>query len=180
MGHSVSLYAHVTGTTIDQIGALPSLWHDGVRWWDLRGASDTTAALAGWRPVVTTPRPADTATDTTTYSVALVAGVPTETWTPRPWTPTELADRLAATNRQALTGTTSLQGRLDRLAAYKTDTDLAAVLAQTNNQALATASLNRALKALVRENQRQSATIALLVRLIDPALLANITDTTDT
>lgn len=106
--------------------------------------------------------------------------------TTRPYTAAEnaAADATAAAvltdaNRQALTGTTSLQGRLDRLALYKTDTDLAAVLAQTNNQALATASLNRALKTMIRREERLTATVALLVRLIDPALLANITDTTD-
>ena len=123
----------------------------------------------------------DDATRTvTTYSAT---GTVTAT---RPYTAAEntaadaaVAAALTDANRRALTGTSSLQGRLDRLALYKTDVDLAAVLAQTNNQALATATLNRALKALVRENQRQSATIALLVRLIDPALLANITDTTD-
>jgi hypothetical protein len=52
----------------------------------------------GWLPVVTTPRPPDTATDTHDYSVALVGGVPTEVWTPRPWTPVELEGREAAAN----------------------------------------------------------------------------------
>ena len=80
----------------------------------------------------------------------------------------------------SLTNVTTLQGRLTRLAAYKTDADLLAVLAQTNNQALPTATLNRALKTLVRENQRQSAALAMLMRLIDSALLADISDTTDT
>ena len=91
----------------------------------------------------------------------------------------QAAADLTAANRQALTGTTSLQGRLDRLALYKTDVDLTAVLAQTNNQALATATLNRALKTMIRREERLTATVALLVRLIDPALLASITDTTD-
>ena len=57
--------------------------------------------------------------------------------------------------------------------------DLAAVLAQTNNQALSTATLNRALKTMIRREERLSATLALLVRLIDPALLADVGDTTD-
>jgi len=89
------------------------------------------------------------------------------------------AAALARANAATLTGTTSLQGRLDRLALYKTDVDLTAVLAQTNNQALATATLNRALKTMIRREERLTATVALLVRLIDPALLANITDTAD-
>lgn len=40
-------------------------------------------------------RPADTDTTTTDYSVQLVAGVPTVVWTPRPWTPEELAAQAA-------------------------------------------------------------------------------------
>ena len=107
--------------------------------------------------------------------------------TTRPYTAAEntAADQAAAqavlaANRGTLTATADLQARLTRLAAYKSDADLTAVLAQANNTALQTQVLNRALKALVRENQRQSATVALLVRLLDPALLATITDTTDT
>ena len=79
----------------------------------------------------------------------------------------------------SLMDVTSLQGRLTRLAAYKTDPDLTAVLNQTNNQSLQTATLNRALKAIVRENQRQSAALAALLRMLDSSLLANIADTTD-
>jgi len=79
----------------------------------------------------------------------------------------------------ALTDVTALTGRLTRLAAYKTDTDLTTVLAQTNNQALPTATLNRALKTMIRRDERQTAAIALLVRLLNNALLADVTDTTD-
>lgn len=62
-------------------------------WWDWR-TDTTTAAGRGWLPVTDTPRPADTATTTTTdYGVTLVGGVPTVTWTPRPWTPAELDAR---------------------------------------------------------------------------------------
>ena len=64
------------------------------RWWDLRQHDLDVAAWEaeiigphGWQPIVTTPRPPDTATTTHDYSVELVAGVPTETWTARPWTP---------------------------------------------------------------------------------------------
>ena len=125
-----------------------------VEQWD-----DTTRTYSDFRTTPTTTRPYTTAENAAADAQA--------------------AADLMAVNRQSLTGTTSLQGRLDRLALYKTDVDLTAVLAQTNNQALATATLNRALKTMIRREERLTATVALLVRLIDPALLANITDTTD-
>ena len=87
------MYAHITDGAIDPatIGALPRLWWDGSRWWDWR--TDTTTATArGWLPVVEVPRPPDTATTTSNPApVALVAGVPTQQWTVRPWTAGELA-----------------------------------------------------------------------------------------
>ena len=64
------------------------------RWWDLRQHDMDVAEWEseiigphGWQPVVTTPRPPDTATPPTTTRVELVAGVPTETWTERPENP---------------------------------------------------------------------------------------------
>ena len=90
----MTIYAHATGTTITQIGALPSLWFDGTRWHDWRGDTPATdPAASGWLPVTDTARPADTATTTTDYSVALDNGLPVVTWTPRPWTAAELASR---------------------------------------------------------------------------------------
>jgi hypothetical protein len=75
------------------------------RWWDLRQHGYDLATWEseivgphGWLPIVTTPRPLDTATDTFDYSVELVDGVPTETWTQRPMTQAELDAREAATN----------------------------------------------------------------------------------
>ena len=57
-------YAHITGDAIDQIGALPRLWHDGSRWWDLRDRDPGLLASLGWLPVVESPRPDDSDTDT--------------------------------------------------------------------------------------------------------------------
>lgn len=104
----------------------------------------------------------------------------------RPYTVAEnaTADAMAAALsaqafRDTLTDTATLQGRLTRLAAYDTDADLAAVLNQNNNTAMQTAALNRALKTMVRREKRLSATLALVVRLIDPVLLVDISDTAD-
>ncbi len=87
----MTLYALVKAGAIVQTGNLPAVWYDGARWWDLRGATDTKAAQAGWLPVVDTPRPADTATTTTDYSVTLVTGKPTVTWTSRARTTDEIS-----------------------------------------------------------------------------------------
>ena len=88
------IYALTTDNTITQVGALPELWYDGTRWHDWR--TDTPAtnpADYGWLPVTDTPRPDDTTTTTHDRAVELVAGVPTVTWTPRPWTATEQSYR---------------------------------------------------------------------------------------
>lgn len=88
------IYALTQSDAIVQVGALPKLWHDGTRWHDWRtDAPATNPADYGWLPVAETPRPDDTATMTHDRAVELVAGVPTVTWTPRPWTATEQADR---------------------------------------------------------------------------------------
>ena len=91
----MTLYAHTTDGTIDQIGALPALWLGPTRWHDWRGDPETWSTQPadwGWLPVVETPRPADTETTTSDPApVAHVAGVPTRQWTVRPWTEAELA-----------------------------------------------------------------------------------------
>ena len=103
------LYAHVTGETIDQVGALPALWLGPTRWHDWRGDPAgwaTQPADWGWLPVVETPRPADTETTTSDPApVALVAGVPTRQWTVRPWTEAELAAKAEQAANEALRAT---------------------------------------------------------------------------
>ncbi len=102
-------YALVLSDTIHATGPLPraarrlsdGVWvspPDGI--W-----APELAAVCGWLPVTETTRPADTDATTHDYSVTLVAGVPTETWTPRPWTPDELAARAEGTREQTLTDT---------------------------------------------------------------------------
>lgn len=56
----------------------------------------------GWFPVVDTPRPADTPTETTDRSIELVAGQPTVVWTPRLWTADELTARQQDANRTTI------------------------------------------------------------------------------
>lgn len=112
----MSLYAHVRNATITQIGALPRIWNDGTRDWDFRPVDLPGGLLAslGWFPIALTPRPADTATDTYVEDVALVGGLPVQTWTPRPWT----ADELAARAEQATAEAKAVEDRaiLDAIA----------------------------------------------------------------
>lgn len=118
----------------------------------------------------------DTARTVTTYDAS---GAFNST---RPYTADEnaAADAAAVEARRAtLTDTQKLAARLGRLSKYKTDAEIVAALARTNSTAPTTAELNRLLKVMLRREERLSAAIALLVRLIDPALLADVSDTTD-
>lgn len=86
--------------TVNQIGALPTLWLGPTRWHDWRGDPAgwaTQPADWGWLPVVEVPRPDDTETHTSDPApVALVDGAPTRQWTVRPWTAEELAAQAEA------------------------------------------------------------------------------------
>lgn len=94
------MYAHVSGTAITQWGALPPLWWDGARYWDLRDPANI--APAGWVEVTPTDRPADTATTTTVETIELVGGIPTQAWMPRDLTAEEIEAANAATVSLAL------------------------------------------------------------------------------
>ena len=96
-------YALVQDDVIVSYGALPDVWNDGERDWDLRPMSDVELAELGWLPVTTVERPPDTETTTHDYTVELVAGTPTETWTERPKTPDETASAEASANVQQMT-----------------------------------------------------------------------------
>ena len=88
------MYALIQDNQITHVGPRPSIWWDGDRWHDLRDDDGTQATTLGWLPVVETPRPDDTTTTTThDRAVELVDGVPTVTWTARPWTATEQDNR---------------------------------------------------------------------------------------
>jgi hypothetical protein len=92
------MYAHVTDGVIDAVGEPPNTVFDGTRWWDLRTRDPEVLAGVGWFLLTEVARPADTATTTWDYSLALVEGVPTEVWTERPMTQAELDAVQIATN----------------------------------------------------------------------------------
>lgn len=92
------MFALVRDDTIAQVGALPRLYHDGTRWWDLRPGQHAPED-AGWYEVQETPRPADTNTHTYESSIELIDGTPTRVWAEREWTEPELLGRAEALAR---------------------------------------------------------------------------------
>ena len=97
------MYAHVTNGTIDTVGRLPNAVRnaDG-NWVMLSYATPDELAALGWHAVTDTPRPDDTDTTTHDRSIELVAGTPTVTWTPRPYTADEQTGRTADANRTTI------------------------------------------------------------------------------
>jgi len=95
------MYARIENGIIVEVNTpthLPIFYDD--RWWDCRDPAERQDYIvaANWVPVVETPRPADTATDTSVLTHELVEGLPTQVWVVRPWTAEELtAQQEAAT-----------------------------------------------------------------------------------
>lgn len=104
----------------------------------------------GWLPVVTTERPPDTATNTHTYSVELIDGVPTEVWTPRPWTPEELAGQESQVN------TTQMVAESDE----SVDKLIAVIEALNAITDMTNATINQNPAAVIKDLARECKTIA--------------------
>lgn len=116
----MTLYALTTTTGIDAVGPLPRAARRlDTGQWVTPPPDGWTAALAaacGWLPVVESPRPADTATDTHEPTYTVDGATVTQSWTPRPWTADELAaqaeqaayEAQQATDRAILDATASL------------------------------------------------------------------------
>ena len=100
----MALYAHTQDDTIDQVGALPTLWLGPTRWHDWRGDPATWATQPsdwGWLPVVETPRPDPIDGGIHESAIELVDGLPVRVWTWRAWTAEELAAQEEAEQQQA-------------------------------------------------------------------------------
>jgi hypothetical protein len=129
----------------------------GGREWDLRRHDIDEATWEadiigphGWAPVVTTPRPPDTDTTTHDYTVDVVDGDPVEVWTPRPWTPDELASREGQAN------TTQLVAESDEAV----DKLVAVVEALNAITAFTNAEVNANPAAVIKDLARECKTIA--------------------
>ena len=135
----------INGTIESEHGRLPS----GARRLDTgawitpldRQWSQAEHEACGFIAVVDTARPNDTAQDTYVRSVTLPGGVPTVTWTARPWTQAELAARAAEVNRTTLGA--RVQPHIDALKLIKNSTGTLTGLQLSNAvRALAAAQLD--------------------------------------
>ena len=179
MGHPVS-YARVLDNTATASTPPDLLDPDDPtsegRWWDLRQHELDLATWEGevigphgWQPIVTTPRPADTPTTTHDYGLELVAGVPTEVWTARPWTPEELAANEASAN------TTQLVAESDE----SVDKLVLVVEALNALTALTNAEINANPAAIIKDLARECKTIARQANR-EARLTSGRTESTDT
>lgn len=142
-------YALVRNGTIEYVGALPSVWNDGTREWDMLDPQTDLDAL-GWFPVVITPAPTDTPTSTWRSTIVLVGGVPTQTWYEYIWTAQELAEKQARTNELALRA--NPQAQIDAM--------LAAIAAIQAMASMTNAEINANPAAAMKAMGREFLTIA--------------------
>lgn len=142
-----------------------------------------------WLPIVDTPKPPDTDTDTYVYTLQLVAGVPTVVWVQQPLSVEEQTARRRAANdtvlreriRQALDGdaaaiTASTTGLIATFTALPDD-----LTGSTVAQALTAIGQNRqAIDWLIGRNLAHERQLAALIRLVVAADLLDTTDDTET
>lgn len=90
------MHALIENNVITALRVAPAggAWEDD-QWLDFTDPTVLSEweARHGWTPVVETPRPEDTETVKHDEAVVLADGVPTQTWTARPWNAAEIADR---------------------------------------------------------------------------------------
>jgi hypothetical protein len=98
------MHALIENNVITALRVAPSggAWEDD-QWLDFTDPTILSewAKRHGWTPVTLTPRPEDTDTTKHDEKVELVDGVPTQTWTARPWNTAEVAERDARLARAA-------------------------------------------------------------------------------
>lgn len=124
------IFAHVTNGTVDQTGNPPDTAFADGRWWDLRTLDPVALAATGWIEATTTPRPADTATETSDMSWQVVSGKAVQTWTTRLKTQVELDGEAVRTARAA--SRAAVKAIITDLQAEKARAD--AVIAKTTAQ----------------------------------------------
>lgn len=146
----MSTYALVQNDTIVQIGTPPPVFNDGQRDWDTRQMDDAQLAELGWLVIIYADRPPNTATTTWDSTIVLVAGVPTQQWTERPWTPEELARQESQANTAQMV--TEQDESVDKLVAVVEALNL--ITAMTN------ADINANPAAIIKDLARECKTIA--------------------
>jgi hypothetical protein len=158
------MFAHVVDGVIEHTSAAPmyKVWNEQTRVFDTSNDREDLAALAeaGWYPVTDAPKPDDTDTGTTEYTVQLVDGTPTVVWKPRDWTAEELVARQSDSNERALRDSMStLVGRaLDRQAAMQAIID-------TQNSTI-NANPAQYIKLIARAEKRSASDVLRMARLV--------------
>jgi hypothetical protein len=150
------------------------LWSDYITDAELNGC--------GWFLVVEPTRPTITAAETfEPDTIALVAGTPTRRYHARPKTVAELAADTAQANSTTVSNPTNIATEIANLKTFLSDIDVQAVLDNPNATPLPTATLNRALKSIVRQLRRDANFDVRLARYVfgqlHPELLQDISDT---
>lgn len=144
--------------------------------------TDAELAECGWFLVVEPPRPAITPQQMfDPDTVEVVAGTPTRVYHVRAKTAVELQADTAAANTLVVSDLDALNTSIANLKTFLADVDVQAVLDNTNTTALPTATLNRALKAIVRQLRRDANFDIRLARYVfgqlHPELLQDVSDT---
>jgi hypothetical protein len=179
------MFALVVNGQIVSTGGLPTSARrlDTQAWvMGLATAGTALQQACGYYTVVEPERPPITTAETfDPDTVELVADVPTLTYHVRAKTAAELATDVANVNRATVSDLTTIQADIAGLKTFLSDVDVQAVLDNANATALPTATLNRALKAIVRQLRRDANFDIRLARYTlgqqHPELLADISDT---
>ena len=99
------MYARIDGGEIVEVNTptYHPIVFDG-RTWDCRDPQvrEEYIVAANWVPIVDTPQPPDTETETSDLTHELIEGVPTQVWIARPWTAEELTAREEAANEEQI------------------------------------------------------------------------------
>jgi hypothetical protein len=186
------VFARVNGSSVVETASRPrSLTRlaDGAKVLLSDYITEAELNACGWYTVLEPARPVITAQqtfdpDTFEFADDLV----TRTYHVRDKTAQELATdaRTAtlATNTAAVTDQTTIEADIAGLKLFLADPDVQAVLDNANNTALPTATLNRALKTIVRQLRRDANFDIRLARYVigqvHPDLLLDVSDTRPT
>jgi hypothetical protein len=139
----------------------------------------------GWHTVNEPPRPTITAQETfDADTFAFANDVVTRVYNVRAKNADELKADTITANRTTVTDKATIEADIAALKLFLGDPDVQAVLDNANNTALPTATLNRALKAIVRQLRRDANFDIRLARYtigeVHPDLLLDVSDTRPT
>ena len=169
MGNAVTYCLVQNDAIVEGPGALPDVWNDGERDWDLRPMNNSELAELGWYEVQTTERPPNTDTTTFDSSIELVDSLPTEVWTERPWTAEELSSQEAQKNTSELTSESN--EAVDKLVEVVNHLNL--ITDMTN------ATINQNPAAIIKDVARELKTVARQANR-EARLTSGRTESTDT